>query len=52
MVAGDPERRARAQRRRDGFPMPSPAWAEIAALARRAGVPDSEIDATVRGHDA
>jgi hydroxycarboxylate dehydrogenase B len=48
MVAGDPERRARALRRRDGFPMPDAAWAEIAALARRAGIPDSEIDATVR----
>jgi uncharacterized oxidoreductase len=51
MVAGDPERRARAQRLRDGFPMPDAAWDEIAALARRAGVPQHEIDATVRGLD-
>lgn len=48
MVAGDPERRARAARLRDGFPMPASAWAEIAALARRAGVPEPEIEATVR----
>ncbi|MEI7445187.1 MAG: Ldh family oxidoreductase [Burkholderiales bacterium] len=48
MVAGDPERRARAARLRDGFPMPASAWAEIAALARRAGVPEHEIEATVR----
>jgi uncharacterized oxidoreductase len=51
LVAGDPERRARAQRLRDGFPMPDAAWDEIAALARRAGVPQHEIDATVRGLD-
>jgi uncharacterized oxidoreductase len=52
MVAGDPERRMRAQRRCDGFPMPSTAWGEIAALARRAGIPGHEIDATLRGTDA
>ncbi len=49
MVAGDPERRARAERLRDGFPMPDAAWSEIAALARRAGVAQHDIDATVRG---
>ena len=49
MVAGDPERRARAERLRDGFPIPDAAWSEIAALARRAGVPQHDIDATVRG---
>ena len=48
MVAGDPERRAREARRREGFPMPDTAWTEIAALARRAGIPDTDIDATVR----
>ena len=40
---------ARAERLRDGFPMPDAAWSEIAALARRAGVPQHDIDATVRG---
>ncbi|MCX7228209.1 MAG: Ldh family oxidoreductase [Burkholderiales bacterium] len=48
MVAGDPERRARDARRREGFPMPDTAWTEIAALARRAGIADTDIDATVR----
>lgn len=48
MVAGDPERRARTERTRDGFPMPDAAWSEIAALARLAGLPQSDIDATVR----
>jgi hypothetical protein len=28
--------------------MPDTAWTEIAALARRAGIPDTDIDATVR----
>jgi hypothetical protein len=32
--------------------MPSAAWVEIAALARRAGVAQGEIDATVRGRRA
>jgi uncharacterized oxidoreductase len=52
LVAGDPERLARTQRAREGFPMPSTAWGEIAALARRAAVPQTDIDRCVLKEEA
>ncbi len=39
LVAGDPEWRAEAERRRGGVPVERSTWEEISALAQRLGVP-------------
>jgi uncharacterized oxidoreductase len=38
LVPGDPERRSRALRGRDGIPIPDPVWSELAEVAGRYGI--------------
>jgi LDH2 family malate/lactate/ureidoglycolate dehydrogenase len=39
LVAGEPEWRAEAQRRRDGIPLSDGAWQNLTEAARQLGVP-------------
>lgn len=45
LVPGEPERRARAARERDGVPLADETWRSIAEAARRSGVSEEEIAA-------
>ena len=38
LVPGDPERRSRERRAREGIPVPAATWSELAAIAERFGV--------------
>jgi hydroxycarboxylate dehydrogenase B len=42
LVPGEPERRARAERRRAGLLLPDATWTDLSALAARFGVPPPE----------
>ncbi len=44
LVAGDPERRTREERRRDGIPMNEPTWEEIVQAAEKVGMTRAQID--------
>ena len=39
LVPGEPEVRARAQREREGIPLPDPAWQDLAKVGQRFNVP-------------
>ncbi len=43
MIAGEPERKSRAKRLRDGIPVDANTWKELVAAARLTGLPDSAI---------
>ena len=43
MVPGDPERRSRAQRQRDGIPLDPNTWRQLVTAARLVGCTDAEI---------
>src|ERR1700691_5986785 len=43
MVAGEPERKSRAKRLKDGIPVDANTWKELVAAARLTGLPDSAI---------
>lgn len=45
LVPGEPERRARAARERDGVPLADETWRSIVAAARQAGVSEADIGA-------
>lgn len=45
LVAGDPERRMRAERGRDGIPMPDTTWEEILQAAETVDLPRSRVQA-------
>ena len=45
LMPGDPERRYREQRGRDGIPLPDRAWEAISQAARDVGLNNTEIDA-------
>jgi uncharacterized oxidoreductase len=38
LIPGEPERRSRALRERDGIPIPDSVWNELLAVAERYGV--------------
>jgi uncharacterized oxidoreductase len=44
LVAGEPERIARAERERNGIPMNETTWEEITAAAQKVGLPREEIE--------
>ena len=43
LVPGEPEQRTRAQRSKDGVPLPDDTWASILATAREVGVDENRI---------
>jgi uncharacterized oxidoreductase len=43
LIPGEPENRARAERSRDGIPLPDDTWASIVAAARALGLADAAI---------
>ena len=43
MVPGDPERRNRAARQRDGLPVDDKTWSDLLACARDSGLADGEV---------
>jgi uncharacterized oxidoreductase len=43
LIPGEPEQRTRAQRLRDGIPLPDDTWASIIAAARQVGVDERRI---------
>jgi hydroxycarboxylate dehydrogenase B len=43
MVAGEPERKSRAKRLKDGIPVDANTWTDLVAAARQAGVPAGAI---------
>jgi hydroxycarboxylate dehydrogenase B len=43
LVPGEPEQRMRAQRSKDGVPLPDDTWASILATAREVGVDENRI---------
>jgi uncharacterized oxidoreductase len=43
LVPGDPERKMRAERTRNGVPLPDDTWAAIVNTAREVGVSESSI---------
>jgi uncharacterized oxidoreductase len=43
MIAGEPERKSRAKRLKDGIPVDTTTWNELVAAARQAGVPANAI---------
>jgi uncharacterized oxidoreductase len=43
LVAGEPERKSRARRLRDGIPVDANTWKELIAAAGQAGMPASAI---------
>ncbi|MBL6080993.1 malate/lactate/ureidoglycolate dehydrogenase [Belnapia sp. T18] len=45
LVAGEKERITRAERRRDGIPIPDPTWAELCAAAAEVGIPAERLAA-------
>jgi uncharacterized oxidoreductase len=45
LVAGEKERITRAERRRDGIPVPDPTWAELCAAAAEVGIPTDRLAA-------
>lgn len=45
MIAGDPERKSRATRLKDGIPVDPNTWKELVAAAQQVGVPASAIPA-------
>lgn len=47
LVAGDPERRMRAARGRDGIPLDPRTWTEIREAAVALGIPAESVDGTV-----
>lgn len=47
-LAGDPERRHRTNRRRDGIPVDATTWAEIVAAGELVGIEAGETDAATR----
>src|SRR5947207_15939738 len=48
LVPGEPEARTRAERMKNGVPLPDNVWATIVAAARSVGINDTAIAATVR----
>jgi uncharacterized oxidoreductase len=38
LIPGEPEARSRAQRSKDGIPLPESTWAALVAIAREVGV--------------
>lgn len=46
MIPGDPERKARIERRRNGVPLPADTWASLMAAAKSVGLDDSTAPAT------
>ncbi|HEY8759938.1 MAG TPA: Ldh family oxidoreductase, partial [Candidatus Dormibacteraeota bacterium] len=38
LIPGDPERRSRAHREREGIPIPDPVWSELLEVAGRYGL--------------
>jgi uncharacterized oxidoreductase len=47
LVPGEPEQRMRAQRLRDGIPLPEDTWNAIAQAARRIGIDPARIEQTL-----
>lgn len=47
LIPGDKERLMRADRLANGVPMAADAWTELAATARKAGIGDAEVEATL-----
>jgi uncharacterized oxidoreductase len=45
LVAGEKERITKAERRRDGIPVPGPTWAELCAAAAEVGIPADRLAA-------
>ena len=43
LIPGEPEQRTRAQRSREGIPLPDDTWAAILATARDVGVNENRI---------
>jgi hydroxycarboxylate dehydrogenase B len=43
LIPGEPEQRTRAQREREGVPLPDDTWASILAAAREVGVDENRI---------
>jgi len=43
LVPGDPERKMRAERTRNGVPLPDDTWAAIVNTAREVGVTEASI---------
>jgi uncharacterized oxidoreductase len=43
LVPGDPERKTRAERTRNGIPLPDDTWAAIVSTAREVGVSETSI---------
>src|SRR6476619_5986772 len=43
LIPGDPERKTRAERTKNGIPLPDDTWAEIVATAREVGVSEVSI---------
>jgi hydroxycarboxylate dehydrogenase B len=43
LIPGDPERKTRAERTRDGVPLPDDTWAAIVNTAREVGVSETSI---------
>ena len=50
LVPGEPEQRMRAQRSKDGVPLPDDTWASILATAREVGVDENRIQQAERRH--
>jgi uncharacterized oxidoreductase len=48
LVPGEPEQRMRAERLKNGVPLPDDVWATIVAAARSVGINDTAIAETVR----
>lgn len=46
LIPGEPEQRTRAQRLKEGIPLPDDTWASILATAREAGVDENRIQQT------
>ena len=47
LVAGEKERITKAERRRDGIPVPDATWAELCAAAAEVGIPADRLAALV-----
>jgi uncharacterized oxidoreductase len=43
LIPGDPERKTRAERTRNGIPLPDDTWAAIVNTAREVGVSEASI---------
>ena len=48
LVPGDPERKTRAERTRNGVPLPDDTWAAIVNTAREVGVSEVSIQRATR----